>query len=203
MPSWFWVPVSRRSGRFARRRFDPGHVELRRSATHGRRARRRADRRTCRPSRRGSRSRTGRRRRARAARSGRHRRRPARRRRAPAVATAATSLIVPSAFDAAPMATSRVRGPIARASAVVVDSPGVDDQRHRPHDHAAIPFERAPGVDVGVMIELGDHHLVARLPAPHRGPGRGETSATSCWRRTRPRSAGTRESRRPCGGRGR
>ena len=98
-----------------------GEVERVDAATGGPTARRRAARRTCRPSRRGSRSRAPPRRRARAGRSGRRRRRRARRPRAPGRRRAGTSLIVPSAFDAAPIATSRVRGPIAGAEGVQVE----------------------------------------------------------------------------------
>ena len=74
-----------------------------------RRGRRRAGRRTCRPSRRGSRTRAPRRRSRRAARSGRRRCRRARPPRGRARSAAATSLTVPAPFDAQPNAATRVR----------------------------------------------------------------------------------------------
>ena len=87
----------------------------------GRRGRPRGARRTCRRSRRGSRSRGPGRPRARGARSGPRRRRRALPRRERAPRGAATSLIVPRALAAAPIATSRVRATSARVEVVEVE----------------------------------------------------------------------------------
>ena len=84
------------------------------------------DRRPCRPSRRGSRRRAWRRRSAGAAPRGPRRPRGARRPRWTRSAISRTGLIVPTAFDARPTATSRVRGPRAssRSSSRSVQSSG-------------------------------------------------------------------------------
>ena len=102
-------------GRVVGRRLQLGRVERVDQRRAGRRGRRGAGRRTCRRSRPGSRSRARRRRPGRAARSARHRRRSAPAPSSPAPTARATSLIVPSAFEAAPIATSFVCGVICRA----------------------------------------------------------------------------------------
>ena len=76
----------------------------------------RAARRTCTASRAGRRLRPPRRRSGRAARSARHRPRPGRRRRARGLRSGATSVSVPTAFDAHGKATTRVRDESCRSS---------------------------------------------------------------------------------------
>ena len=46
--------------------------------------------------------------------------------------------------------------------------------RHRADRQAAIPRDGAPRIDVAVMIQLGDDHLVARLPLARQGPAQVE-----------------------------
>ena len=42
-------------------------------------------------------------------------------------------------------------------------------EAYRLHGDPAIALEGAPGVDVGVVVELGDHDLVTRPPVAAQG----------------------------------
>jgi hypothetical protein len=72
-----------------------------------------------------------------------------------------TGLIVPTALDASPTATTRVRGPIARSrsrqvqGAVVLADPDPADR------DAALFLEGEPRGDVGVVVQPRDDDLVA------------------------------------------
>ena len=93
--------------------------------------------------------------------------------RAPARAARATSVMVPSALDAAPMARSFVRGVIAASRSLQSRRPSsVRIFTMRTRD-AAILRERAPRRDVAVVIELGDDDLVALAPLRGRARARG------------------------------
>ena len=47
---------------------------------------------------------------------------------------------------------------------------GRGGHRHGANRQASIARDRAPRIDVAVMIQLGDDHLVARLPVARQGP---------------------------------
>ena len=72
----------------------------------------------------------------------------------------ATGLIVPSTFDMWVSATMRVRGP-SRASQRRQIEPAVVGDRGEPQDHALALAQEVPGHDVGVVLHLGEHDLVA------------------------------------------
>ena len=79
-------------------------------------------------------------------------------------------MIVPSAFDAAPIATSRVFGPIAARELLHLELAGLAAEGDGLHAEAPLPGELAPGIGVRVVVELGHHDLVARLPAAAERP---------------------------------
>ena len=81
-----------------------------------------------------------------------------------------TSLIVPSAFDAAPTARSLVLGGKGGFERRPVELPGLGDERDHHQRHPALPRQRLPGSHVRVVVELRDHDLVARLPGAAEGP---------------------------------
>ena len=83
----------------------------------------------------------------------------------------ATSLIVPSALDAAPIASSLVRWSARQRSRSFQSSSPVSGiirtwRMATPRSRSRAP----PGIDVGVMIELGHHDRVVGPEPPPQGP---------------------------------
>ena len=78
-------------------------------------------------------------------------------------------MIVPTAFDAAPTATSRVFFASERRERLEVELRGPAEERDGPDDDSPFLLERAPRVHVRVVVELGDDDLVARRPAAREG----------------------------------
>ena len=89
-----------------------------------------------------------------------------------AMATArATSLIVPSALDAAPIASSRVAVVGQAAVQVVpVELAGFRDHPDLKDGDTPLALERPPWIDVGVMVQLGDDDRIAGPEPPPKGP---------------------------------
>ncbi len=81
------------------------------------------------------------------------------------------SLTVPSAFDEAPNAITLVRGVILAAMIGFIEPPGFQ-QPHLLDDHALIG-KAQPGTAIGLMIELGDEHLIALLQGAGDGAAQG------------------------------
>ena len=166
MPSWFCVPVSSRSGAFVGRRLAASarraleqlapaveHADVRPVELVGRARQEVAAERLAR-------------RRARAARSARRRRRRARR---AACARSATRAHVVDRAERVRRGADRDeprRGGRAPRRARPSRAGRSRSERDGADRQAALLRERAPRVDVGVVIELGDDDLVARRPAP-------------------------------------
>ena len=127
--------------------------------------RRGAARRTCRRSRPRSRRRRRGRRSRRAAPRGPRRRRRGPRPRWAAAAIRAIGLIVPTAFDAQPTATSRVRGAEELLEAGEVERAVVEVRLPPADDEAAVGGDRQPRIDVRGVVEAGQDDLVAGLQA--------------------------------------
>ncbi len=74
------------------------------------------------------------------------------------------------ALEAAPIASSRVRGRERGGEGLHVERHAVGRKRHRPDRQAEIVGRMPPRVDVAVVIELGHHDLVARAPLSRERP---------------------------------
>ena len=75
----------------------------------------------------------------------------------------ARSVSVPSAFEAAPTATSLRAGVDLALEVVPVERARLGLHTHDVNLDAALAFERLPRRDVGVVVELRDDDLVAGL----------------------------------------
>ena len=162
-----------RSGAVSGRRLQLRHVERRQQVVTADRARRRAGRRTCRPSTPAGRSPARGHPPAHAARSARRRRTRARPRRAPGPSARATSLMVPRALLAAPMATSRVRGVTARSKSSQSSCPRAASQRtHR----SVTPRSRATACQGATLAWWSSSVTTISSPGPQPRP-----SARPTW----------------------
>ena len=72
-----------------------------------------------------------------------------------------TGSTVPSALATCVTAISFVRGPISRSKARQIELARIVDRRHFQHD-ALFVAQHLPRHDVGVVLHVGDEHLVAR-----------------------------------------
>ena len=78
-----------------------------------------------------------------------------------------TGVIVPSALETWVTATSFVRGAEQPLEFLEQELAGVVDRRDLEHDAEAVA-QHLPGHDVGVVLQLGDHDLVAGLEDSRR-----------------------------------
>ena len=62
----------------------------------------------------------------------------------------------------------------AAVQVVPVELAGLRDHLHPEHADASLALEGTPGVDVGVMVQLGDDHGIARPERPAQGAGQVE-----------------------------
>ena len=72
-------------------------------------------------------------------------------------------MIVPSAFEAAPIATSLVRRVQFLRKVVPIELSRFRNHFHDADGRFRVLFQRAPRRDIGVMIQLGDDDFVALL----------------------------------------
>ena len=93
-----------------------------------------------------------------------------------AMATArGMSLIVPSALEAAPIASSSAAMIVqATVQVVPIELAGLRNHPDLKDGDAPLALEGAPGIDVGVMVELGDDDRVAVPERSSQGPGQVE-----------------------------
>jgi len=84
---------------------------------------------------------------------------------------AGMSLTVPSALDAAPMASSMVRCWLSWRSRSSQSSCPVSGINRVAGARSALALEGSPRVDVRMVVELGDHDCRRRGPAAARWPG--------------------------------
>ena len=106
--------------------------------------------------------------------------------------------MVPSAFEAAPIATQPRPRRDQSLEIAPVQLAGTGDHARRPHRYAALARERLPRRDVGMVVEFCDNDFVCRAPAAaerpchmerQRGHVRAEPDFVGC---------GADESRQPC-----